>query len=158
MIYNIDNSLEDNGIIFFTTDSGTTYKISMTEFDSSLIINMVKVSNNTSDGEIFKTLSTLKHILIKNKSTGFIFIFDDRNDLIIQRKINILIRSFEDDFEYTIQKNPHIEIPGYGKYINNETRLILKQKIKKIIKFCPNCGTENNDYKFCPSCGTNLLV
>ncbi len=23
-------------------------------------------------------------------------------------------------------------------------------------KFCPNCGTKNNNYKFCPNCGMRL--
>jgi hypothetical protein len=43
-----------------------------------------------------------------------------------------------------------------------EEVVVIKSPVNKVsespvgVKFCFNCGSENNNYKFCPSCGTNL--
>ena len=157
MIFDINYKFEEHGIYLFKTDEGTDYRVSFRNGDYTSVSVLIQ-SENTFDSEVFITIQTLKFILNKINIDKFIITIDDKNPDIRRRKLNILKR-YLNTYEYKVIESPHLPPIGRGmsNITLNITQVFLTQKkeVRKR-KFCPNCGSENNDYKFCPSCGTNL--
>lgn len=157
MIFNINYEFEDRGVYLFTTDLSTEYRVTFREGDYTTI-GIYITSYSKYDSEVFKTIETLKFILNRVKSNRFLINIEDRDPELRRRKLSILKRCLT-NFEYTVVENPHL--PAIGRNTRNtilnitQVYLIKKKELKQK-RYCPNCGSENNDYKFCPSCGTNL--
>lgn len=106
-------------------------------------------------------------ILEKNDIKKIFLLIEDDNIEQLNKKTEDFIDIIKDSWNFEIEHEPETKIEGGYSYINNNTNLIyITKKEKEIIlddkkdvnlmKFCPNCGLENNNYKFCPNCGTNL--
>jgi hypothetical protein len=174
MSYIIDRSLAFDGLFRYSTDNGTDYivKISETAPNSGFwTLDFKKLSGDPSALEVFKTLNTLFTVAMeyaaeKNINNAYLLIAGDTIDE-IQKKTVAFTRWIEYDWDYNIIKNPLITIDGMKSSINIPTNIIhIKRKIIKnqvtqqqsqsLMKFCSNCGTENNNFQFCPNCGSNL--
>lgn len=136
--------------------------------------------------EVFKTMNVLYDVLLepgglieKNNVREIIVTIAGNSREEIDQKTKIFTRWIRSPWEFRIDSNPEIIIQGKRESIYLNTNLIhikksevevVKEviKIKPVIeivveplvesniKFCFNCGLENNNYKFCPDCGTNL--
>ena len=113
-------------------------------------------------------------IIEKNNIENIIVTIDGKDQEEIDKKTKAFTRWIKKPWSYKVMKNPTIKIDGATKNIYVRTNIIhmfktnepitpevvvKKEEIKNIpsqIKFCYNCGLENNNYKFCPGCGTNL--
>jgi hypothetical protein len=178
MSYIIDKELEWDGIYKYTTDSGISYmaKIHETAPGSGYwTIDFIKLSKN--DGnvrEVFAIMNTLielsmEYADIKNIQNVIIFINGENRDLIDQ-KTRIFTRWIKDYWDYQIVSNPEmvisgkrdgrINIPTNGIFMTRKQGIVTPIQTTKLssvdVKFCYNCGTENNNFKFCPKCGTSL--
>jgi hypothetical protein len=178
MSYIIDKELEWDGIYKYTTDSGISYmaKIDETAPGSGYwTIDFIKLSKN--DGnvrEVFAIMNTLielsmEYADIKNIQNVIIFINGENRDLIDQ-KTRIFTRWIKDYWDYQIVSNPEmvisgkrdgrINIPTNGIFMTRKQGIVTPIQTTKLssvdVKFCYNCGTENNNFKFCPKCGTSL--
>jgi ribosomal protein S27AE len=160
MIYDIDGSFSDNdnSIYGFRTDLDTDYRISFKDSGEYKIIDIMILSDSKYDCEFFTTLKTIQTILLRDNNEKFILNIEGGDIYQRRRKLKVLSRWLS-SFDQIIVENPQITSIGRGmsNITLNITQVFLTQKkeVRKR-KFCPNCGSENNDYKFCPSCGTNL--
>ena len=159
MIYDIEGSFnDDNSIYSFTTDLDTEYRISLKDAGEYKFIDVMILSESKYDCEFFTTLKTIQTILLRNNTEKFILNIEGGDIHHRRRKLKVLSRWLS-SFNQIIVENP--QITSIGRGISNITLditqvfLTQKKEVRKR-KFCPNCGSENNDYKFCPSCGTNL--
>lgn len=157
MIFDINYEFEEHGVYLFKTDCDVDYKVTFRDGDYTSVGIMLLSEESYAD-EIFTTIETLKFIFNRFKSNKFIITINDANSDIRRRKLNILKR-YLTSYDYQIIVNPHL--PPIGRSTSNTILNITQVKItkKKDVRqkrYCPNCGSENNDYKFCPSCGTNL--
>ena len=176
MTYNVDKSLIGDGIIQYSTESGCKYmaKIYESAPGSTLwSIDFKKLSGTPSPSEVFKIMKTLtdaamEYVYDKNINTVSIFI-DAESDEMIEKKTIAFQRWIKDDWDFEVIKNMEIKIAGMRNSTftmpTNSIMMRRKQNVvtKQVsvngsinIKFCYNCGTENNDFQFCPNCGTNL--
>ena len=157
MIFDINYEFEEHGVYLFKTDSGVDYKVTFRNGDYTSVAIMLLSKESRSD-EIFRTIETLKFLFNRVKSNNFSIIISDSNSNLRKRKLNILKR-YLTSYDYQIIENLHL--PSIGRSTSNTILNITQVKMvkKNLIRqkrYCPNCGSENNDYKFCPSCGTNL--
>jgi hypothetical protein len=176
MTYNVDKSLIGDGIIQYSTESGCKYmaKISESAPGSTLwSIDFRKLSGTPSPSEVFKIMKTLtdasmEYVLEKNINNFAIFI-DGENEEIVEKKTVAFQRWLKDDWDFEVIKNMEIKISGMKNSVftipTNSIMMRRKQNVvqKQVsvngniqIKFCYNCGRENNEFQFCPNCGTNL--
>lgn len=177
MAYDVDKTLISEGVFHFTTDSNCKYvtKISETSKNSGLwTIDFIKLSGSPSEFEVFKTMKTMTETVIEyvdkmNIKNMMIFI-SGSNELEIEKKTKTFQRWMV-GWDFEIIKNMEIKVSGLRNPIFVPTNtFMMKRKqnsissqdvnktgIKNIeIKFCFNCGTENQGFQFCPTCGTNL--
>lgn len=159
MIYDIEGSFnDDNSIYGFITDLDTEYRISLKDAGEYKFIDVMILSESKYDCEFFTTLKTIQTILLRNNTEKFILNIEGGDIHHRRRKLKVLSRWLS-SFNQVIVENPQITSIGRGmsNITLDITQVFLTQKkeVRKR-KFCPNCGSENNDYKFCPSCGTNL--
>lgn len=111
---------------------------------------------------LLKSLLESKMIEENNiKNIFYLLKGNDRED--VDKKTDIFLEILGDTWEVKIDKDPETFIQGGPSYTNVNTNSLIinkkevtEQNIISNIKFCFNCGLENNNYKFCPSCGTNL--
>ena len=182
MSYNIDNSLIWNNLFMFTTDAGTKYIAKFDEVSEGIwTLNFQLESGEPLKSEIFKTMkflgdNTSNFLDEKGISTLLVYITGSNRDEIDQ-KTKIFTRWIKSPWKYEVISNPIITIEGNREHIQTNTNFIhinrgidevvIEPPVNKVvdsvfiespvgIKFCFNCGSENNNYKFCPSCGTNL--
>lgn len=157
MIFDINYEFEERGVYFFKTELGVDYKVTFRGGDYTSV-GIMLLSEESFSSEVFTTIETLKFILNRIKSGKFIITIDDVSSNLRKRKLNILKR-YLTSYDHKIIENPHL--PPIGRYSSNtilniiQVYLVKKKELKQK-RYCPNCGSENNDYKFCPSCGTNL--
>jgi hypothetical protein len=186
MSYNIDNSLIWNNLFIFTTDAGTKYIAKFEEVSEGIwTLDFQLSSGEPLRSEIFKTMkflgdNTSDFLDEREINTLIVYIAgSDRNE--IDQKTKIFTRWIKSPWKYEIISNPIITIEGNRNHIQTNTNFIhmtrgveevvVESPVNKVvnevvnevvvespvgIKFCFNCGLENNNYKFCPSCGTNL--
>lgn len=131
------------------------------------------LSGTPSAIEIFRTMGTLYELAFEHvESKGFkniLAYINGANREEIDQKTRIFTRWINPEFwDHQIIPNPQIIIPGKrnGTFTlqTNGIAMTRKNVIVPVptpvpsvdIKFCYNCGTENDNYKFCPTCGTNL--
>lgn len=177
MSYIIDKGLEWDGIYKYTTDSGISYMVKIHEtshgsgFWTIDFIKLSKIDGNVR--EVFAIMNTLfeasmEYVDIKNIQNVIIFINGENREQIDQ-KTRVFVRWIRDYWDYQIAPNPQIVIPGKrdgriniptnGIFMTRKKLIttIETTKLSKVeVKFCYNCGTENNNFKFCPKCGTSL--
>lgn len=182
MSYKIDNSLIWDNLFMFTTDAGTKYIAKFDEVSEGIwTLNFQLESGEPLRSEIFKTMkflgdNTSNFLDEKDINTLLVYIAGSNRDEIDQ-KTKIFTRWIKLPWKYEIISNPIITIEGNKNHIQTNTNFIhmtrgvdevvIESPVNKVvdsvviespvgIKFCFNCGSENNNYKFCPSCGTNL--
>jgi hypothetical protein len=176
MTYNLDKSLISDGMIFYTTDSGCKYlaKIFETSTGSGLwTLDFIKLSGDPESSEVFKIMKTLtdacmEYVYDKNINNVAIFVSGENED-VINQKTTIFQRWLRDDWDFEITPNMEIKISGKrnSSYSVPTNAIMMKRKQKVVqkqiitngniqVKFCFNCGSENNGFQFCPNCGTNL--
>ena len=178
MSYIIDKELEWDGIFKYTTDSGISYmaKIHETAPGSGYwTIDFIKLSKDSGNvREVFAIMNTLIELSmgyadIKNIQNVIIFINGENREQIDQ-KTRIFTRWIKDYWDYQIVSNPEmtisgkrdgrINIPTNGIFMTRKQGIVTPIEnttlSKVVVKFCYNCGTENNNFKFCPKCGTSL--
>jgi hypothetical protein len=176
MNYIVDKSLIGDGILQYTTESGCKYlaKIFQTSPGSYLwSIDFAKISGEPSTSEVFKIMKTLtdasmEYALEKNINNVVIFIAGETQELIDQKTL-VFQRWLNQDWDFTITPNMDLKISGLRNSIITvpTNTIMMTRKPKTVqkqvvingnanIKFCFNCGTENNGFQFCPNCGTNL--
>ena len=179
-MYTIDRSISWDNTIFFDSDNGTRYGVQLIETapGSKLWTFNFKLINGIPDQkEVFKTMGALQDVLLepgglieRNNVTQIVVLIDGENRDEIDQKTKIFTRWIKSPWIFTIDSNPEIIIKGKRDQIYPNTNIIHIKKtdvIKKTvdiessinisnIKFCYNCGLENNNFKFCPACGTNL--
>lgn len=178
MSYIIDKDMEWDGIYKYTTDSGISYmaKIHETAPGSGFwTIDFMKMSKDEGDfKEVFSIMNTLIELSMdyadqKNIQNVIIFISGENREKIDQ-KTRIFTRWIKDYWDYQIISNPEMLIPGKrdgriiiptnGIFMTRKKGLVTPIQTTKLssveVKFCYNCGTENNNFKFCPKCGTSL--
>jgi len=174
--FQIDRSLSSDGVYQYTTDNGVRYivKISETAPGSGLAtMDFILLAGSPSAIEIFRTMGTLyelafEHVESKNYKNILVYITGSNREEIDQ-KTRIFTRWVNPEFwDHQIVPNPQIIIPGKrnGTYMLPTNAIVMTRKNTTVsvpapapsvdIKFCYNCGEENNNYKFCPKCGTNL--
>ena len=180
-MYTIDKSISWDNTIVFNSDSGTKYGVQLLETapGSKLwTFNFKLIEGIPDQKEIFKTMNVLYDVLTepgglieKNNVTEIIVLIDGKNRDEIDQKTKIFTRWIRSPWVFEINSAPEIIIEGRRDQIYPNTNLIHIKKTDVIeqvistetkpinisnIKFCYNCGFENNNYKFCPGCGTNL--
>jgi hypothetical protein len=181
-MYTIDRSISWNNTIFFKSDSGTSYGVQLIETapGSNLWTFNFKLINGIPDEkEVFKTMGVLYDVLTepgglieKNNVSELIVFITGESQEEMDQKTKVFTRWLKSPWEFKINTNPEIKIDGKRDQIYPNTNLIHIKKVDVIeqpaivetktpvnisnIKFCYNCGLENNNYKFCPGCGTNL--
>ena len=182
MSYKIDNSLIWDNLFMFTTDAGTKYIAKFDEVSEGIwTLNFQLESGEPLRSEIFKTMkflgdNTSNFLDEKDINTLLVYIAGSNRDEIDQ-KTKIFTRWIKLPWKYEIISNPIITIECNKNHIQTNTNFIhmtrgvdevvIESPVNKVvdsvviespvgIKFCFNCGSENNNYKFCPSCGTNL--
>lgn len=182
-MYTIDKSISWDNTIVFSSDSGTKYGVQLLETapGSKLwTFNFKLIEGIPDQKEVFKTMNILYDVLIepgglieKNNVTEIIVLIDGKNRDEIDQKTKIFTRWIRSPWIFEVNSAPEIIIEGKREQIYPNTNLIhikktdvveqvISTEINKTpinvsnIKFCYNCGFENNNYKFCPGCGTNL--
>jgi len=173
MSYIINKSNIENNILILTDKNDLKYFIKLTEISEgsdvwtfSFIREPNKISNNSFEymfilcKEIFES-----DLLDKNKVSKILLLIEGDSRESADEKTEIFTKLINDNWNFKIEQNPETIIEDGGGYINlnkNSIYITKKEKVSEdivileIMKFCPNCGLENNNYKFCPSCGTNL--
>jgi len=176
-MYTIDRSVSWDNTIFFKSDNGTRYGVQLSETapGSKLWTFNFKLINGVPDQkEVFKTMGILQEVLLepgglieKNNVTEVIVLIEGESREEIDQKTKIFTRWIKSPWEFKIESNPEIIIDGKRENIYPNTNLVhikksdilpnvIKSSVNTNIKFCYNCGMENNNYKFCPGCGENL--
>ena len=158
MIYNINGDFQNENVFTFTTDLGGEYRIDLKDGGEYRFVEISITSSNKYNEETFSTYNTIKSILFRSKYTKFILTINT-GDIYFRRRILEIYKRWLDQFEMVVVENPHLPPMGRDNYstVLDITQVFLtKKKNIKVKKYCPNCGSENNDYKFCPSCGTKL--
>lgn len=173
MSYTIDNSNIENNILILTDKNDLKYSIKLIEicegsdvWTFSFIQEPNKISNISFEyvfilcKEIFES-----DLLDKNKVSKILLLIEGDSRENVDEKTEIFTKLINDKWDVKIEQDPETIIEDGGSYINfnkNSIYITKKEKVleKKVVvgimKFCPNCGLENNNYKFCPSCGKNL--
>lgn len=178
MTFQIDRSLSADGVYQFSTDNNIKYLIKISESSPGsglATMDFVLLSGEPTAIEIFRTMGTLyeltsEYVDLKGINNILVYINgSNRNE--IDQKTRIFTRWINQEFwSHTVVSNPQVTIPNKrdGTYILPTNAIIMTRKavviVKKEvvqppsvdIKFCFNCGTENNNFKFCPKCGKNL--
>jgi hypothetical protein len=181
-MYTIDRTIFWDNTVFFDSDNGTRYGVQLTETAPGSKVwtfNFKLISGIPDQKEVFKTMGALQDVLLepgglieKNNVTRIIVLIDGKNRDEIDQKTKIFTRWIKSPWTFTVDSNPEIIIEGKRDQIYPNTHIIHIKKMDVIeqpvkvetktsvnisnVKFCYNCGLENNNYKFCPSCGTNL--
>jgi|688.fasta_scaffold364307_2 hypothetical protein len=178
MSYVIDKGMEWDGIYKYTTDSGISYMVKIHETapgSGYWTIDFIKLSKDSGNvREVFSIMSMLMELSmgyadIRNIQNVIIFISGENREQINQ-KTRIFTRWIKDYWNYQIVSNPEVIIPGKrdgritiptnGIFMTRKQGLVTPIETTTLssveIKFCYNCGTENNNFKFCPKCGTSL--
>jgi hypothetical protein len=182
-MYTIDRSISWNNTIVFSSDNGTKYGVQLLETapGSKLwTFNFKLIEGVPDQKEVFKTMSVLQDVLLepgglieRNNVNEIVVFIDGKSREEIDQKTKIFTRWIKSPWIFNIESNPEIIITGKRDQIYPNTNFIHIKKTDVIeqvtpietnktsinlsnIKFCYNCGSENNNYKFCPSCGTNL--
>ncbi len=183
-MYFIDKSISWYNTVFFSSDSGTKYSVQLVETAPNSKVwtfNFNLISGIPDNKEVFKTMKVLYEILLepnglieKNNVKEIILTIDGSSREEINQKTKIFTRWIKSPWVFEINSNPEIIMQGKREQIYLNTNLIHIKKneelVKEVIKvepinqvvnipnikFCFNCGLENNNYKFCPGCGTNL--
>jgi len=175
-MYTIDKSISWNNTIVFSSNSGTKYIVQLLETSPGSKIwtfNFKLIEGVPDKKEVFKTIGVIQDVLlepgglIERNSVNEIVVFiygKSREE--IDKKTKIFTRWIKSPWIFNIESNPEITIEGKRDQIYLNTNFIHIKKTDVIennktidlsnIKFCYNCGLENNNYKFCPGCGTNL--
>ena len=172
MSYTINKSNLENNLLFLKLEDDSECFIKLTEIhEGSDIWTFYFVETDNKD-KSFEHLCILtkeifeNDLLEKNKVSKLLILIngDDREDT--DKKTEVFISLLKGDWEFKIDQDPETTIEGGSNYINFNTNSIYITKKEKFIesitlnegvmKFCTNCGLENNNYKFCPSCGSNL--
>ena len=182
MAYNIDNSLIWDNLFMFTTDSGNKYVAKFAEVSDGIwTLDFYLSSGDPLRSEIFKTMKFLgdnTSNFLDERSINTLLVYisgSDRNE--IDQKTKIFTRWIKSPWKYEVISNPIITTDGNRNHIQTNTNFIhmtrgveevvIESPVNKVVnelviespvgvKFCFNCGLENNNFKFCPSCGTNL--
>ena len=181
-MYTIDRTIFWDNTIFFDSDNGTRYGVQLIETAPGSKVwtfNFKLISGIPDQKEVFKTMNALQDVLLepgglieKNNVTRIIVLIDGKNRNEIDQKTKIFTRWIKSPWEFTVDSNPEIIIEGKRDQIYPNTNVIHIKKTDFVeksvdietkkpinisnIKFCYNCGLENNNFKFCPGCGTNL--
>jgi hypothetical protein len=175
-MYTIDKSISWNNTIVFSSNSGTKYSVQLLESSPGSKIwtfNFKLIEGIPDKKEVFKTIGVIQDVLLEpggliernNVNEIVVFIYGKSREEIDQ-KTKIFTRWIKSPWIFNIESNPEITIEGKRDQIYLNTNFIHIKKTDVIennktidlsnIKFCYNCGLENNNYKFCPGCGTNL--
>lgn len=176
MSYKVEFELEWNQIRI-TTNKGSKYLVLLNETieGSNLwVLNFILESGKPSNKEVYKTMSTIYNVLCEGDNNPIekynireiiSFITGD-NQIEIDKKTKVFTRWIKSPWRFEIIENPTIDIQGRANKVYLKCNLLhIKKdekynveipKISRNIKFCFNCGSENNSYKFCPNCGVNL--
>lgn len=176
-MYTIDKSISWDNIIVFSSNNGTKYGVQLLETSpgSKIWTFSFKLIEGIPDKkEVFKTMSVLQDVLLepgglieKNNVSEFFAFVDGKSREEIDQKTKIFTRWIKSPWVFNIESNLEITIEGKRDKIYPNTNFIHIRKTDVIetnktsinlsnIKFCYNCGLENNNYKFCPGCGANL--
>jgi hypothetical protein len=162
---------------------GTKYAVQLLETSPGSKLwtfNFKLIEGVPDQKEVFKTMSVLQDVLLesgglieRNNVKEIVVFIDGKNREEIDQKTKIFTRWIKSPWVFSIESNPEIIIEGKRDQIYPNTNFIHIKKTDVIeqvtpientkspinlsnIKFCYNCGLENNNYKFCPGCGTNL--
>jgi len=179
--FQIDRTLACDGLYKYSTDNGVEYNVKIHESapgSGLATIYFTLLSGKPSAIEVFRTMNTLYELSFEYvESKGFKNILvhiDGKDREEIDKKTRIFTSGLTkwvgpNVFDYQIISNPKITVPGRrnGAYTFETNAIYMTRKSTPApttieappnvdIKFCYNCGTENNNYKFCPKCGTNL--
>jgi len=175
-MYTIDKSISWNNTIVFTSNSGTKYSVQLLETSPGSKIwtfNFKLIEGIPDKKEVFKTISVIQDVLLepgglieRNNVNEIVVFIGGKSREQIDQKTKIFTRWIKSPWIFNIESNPEITIEGKRDQIYLNTNFIHIKKTDVIennktidlsnIKFCYNCGLENNNYKFCPGCGTNL--
>lgn len=175
MNYLVDRSLIEDGILQYTTESGTKFlaKIFRTSANSDLwSLDFVKVSGTPSPVEVFKTMKTLtdaamEYAVQRGINRVIIFIAGETQD-VIEKKTTAFQRWLVLDWDFEIIPFMDVRVSGLrnGFTVPTNTILLSRKKLpfqrqvvqnnQITIKFCFNCGQENKEFLYCPTCGTKL--
>jgi hypothetical protein len=172
-MYNIDKSHLQDNVLILKIDDILIYHVELTrlpDYDDIWTFNFISPPvNNSFEYILILVREFFESGLLEKNEVKNIFVLiegNDRED--VDKKTDSFIGFIKDDWSLQIIQDPEIQIEGGYGYINHNTNSIfITKKEKEIItevnivsdnlmKFCPNCGLENNNYKFCPNCGTNL--
>ena len=172
MSYTINKSNLENNLLFLKLEDDSECFIKLTEIHEGSDIWTFYFLETDNKDKSFEHLCILtkeifeNDLLEKNKVSKLLILIngDDREDT--DKKTEVFISLLKGDWEFKIDQDPETTIEGGSNYINFNTNSIYITKKEKFIesitlnegvmKFCTNCGLENNNYKFCPSCGSNL--
>jgi hypothetical protein len=172
MSYTIDKSNLENNLLFLKLEDDSECFIKLTEIHEGSDVWTFYFIETNNTNKSFEHLCILtkeiveNDLLEKNKVSKLLILIkgDDREDT--DKKTEVFISMIKGDWEFKIDQDPETTIEGGSNYINFNTNSIYITKKEKVIesitlnelvmKFCTNCGSENNNFKFCPSCGTNL--
>lgn len=172
MSYTINKSNLENNLLFLKLEDDSECFIKLTEIHEGSDIWTFYFLETDNKDKSFEHLCILtkeifeNDLLEKNKVSKLLILIngDDREDT--DKKTEVFISLLKGDWEFKIDQDPETTIEGGSNYINFNTNSLYITKKEKVIesitlnegvmKFCTNCGLENNNYKFCPSCGSNL--
>lgn len=175
MNYLVDRSLVGDGILQYTTESGTKFlaKIFKTSAGSDLwSLDFVKVSGTPSPVEVFKTMKTLTdaamEYAVQREINRVIIFIAGETQQIIEKKTAAFQRWLVVDWDFEIMPYMDVRVLGLrtGFTVPTNTLLLTRKKLlfqrqilqddRRTIKFCFNCGQENKEFLYCPTCGTKL--
>ena len=175
MSYNIDKSNLQDNILIINTENDVKYIITLTEISEGSDVwtfNFIQQPNKSSNRSFEYMFILCKEIfesdlLEKNKVSKILLLIEGDSRENADEKTITITKTINDNWDFKIEQDPETIIEGGLSYINFNTNSIYITKKEKVIetdviinevvmKFCPNCGLENNNYKFCPNCGTNL--
>ena len=174
MSYIIDNSNIQNNVLALTDKDDLKYFIKLTEISEGsdvwtlAFMQPPTIKSNRSFEYMFILSKQIfeSDLLERNGVNKILLLIEGDNRENVDKKTEIFTNIINDDWEFKIEQDPETIIEGGLSYFNFNTNSIYISKKEKVIetvivnegimKFCPNCGLENNNYKFCPSCGTNL--
>ena len=175
MSYIIDNSNIQNNVLTLTDKNELEYFIKLTEISEGSDVwtfSFMQPPTIIKSNKSFEYMFILSKEIFEsdlfeiNKVNKILLLIEGDSRENVDEKTEIFTNIINDEWEFKIEQDPETIIEGGLSYINFNTNSIYITKKEKVIesitlnegvmKFCPNCGLENNNYKFCPSCGTNL--
>lgn len=175
MSYLVDKSLAWNGIFQYSSESGTNYLVKISESapnSNFWTMDFKKLSGEPSSTEVFRIMNTLFEVAMEyvdeKKIDSALLLITGSSKEEMEQKTKIFVRWLKDNWDLQILEKPEFTIKGYKRsYVLPNNGIFIKRKTvinntptspvpKFTIKFCYNCGTENDGFQFCPNCGTNL--